>query len=116
MYKLYQLQWTSETIKQRLYFRYEGEIKLNGNALWLKKGTTINTLTYFNSFSLSKWKRYTTINKLAYKMVINGNANIEVLGLDNKGIKKISSISSRGAFEEFINIECIKESILGFRI
>ena len=116
MYKIYQIKWTGETRKQKLYFKFEGEIKLNGNALLLKKGASINTLTYFNSFSLSKWKLYTSINKLAYKMVIRGNANVEIIGLGNDGIKIISSISVSGDYEDFINIECIQESIIGFRI
>lgn len=58
MEKLYALTTTTDIAKQDLYIR--------------KQGNTLDFITYFNSFSLAKWKQYTTLQEVTLRLQLIG--------------------------------------------
>ncbi len=54
-----------------------------------KEGETIQFNTYFNSFSIEKWKKYTNLENLKIKLKISGKGKIVVKNsyLENQAIK-----------------------------
>lgn len=59
IHKLYSLTDTVEKAKEPLYIRGIKERK--EHSILMHKGEVLDFTTYFNSLSLKKWKRYTTI-------------------------------------------------------
>ena len=59
--------------------------------------------TYFNSFSIGKWKKYTTLSSLSLVLLVKGIMKINVYHLERKGtkIKKqnliISEVTSKNS-------------------
>lgn len=100
---LYNLVSTNETEKKDLY------IKDLDNK-------TRDYITYFNSFSLGKWKKYTSLKTLALKLYINGKADIVFYGVSSDGKREFDRIS--GAEGEVIYtfpLDSIGEDIVGFQ-
>ncbi len=62
-----------------LYFHVEkGEVKEGEKGLFLSKGSIVNTLTYFNSFSVDKWKYYTTLSTLSLSFMGSGSCLVQL--------------------------------------
>ncbi len=62
--------------KQSLYYKCSTSIKEKGKKLCLKQGAVISFGTYFNSFSVEKWRKYTVTGK--YKMAFKGSGKVKV--------------------------------------
>lgn len=62
--------------KQPLYYKYSGFIEESEGSVCLKHGAAISFGTYFNSFSLEKWRKYTVTGQ--YKVVIKGSGKARV--------------------------------------
>ena len=61
---------------QPLYYKYSGSIEENRGRVCLKQGAAVSFGTYFNSFSLEKWRKYTATGE--YKVVIKGSGKARV--------------------------------------
>lgn len=59
MHKLYDIVFSTKEDRKLLYFKEDADV--NERGLHIASGNTVDFLTYFNSFSISKWKEYTTI-------------------------------------------------------
>lgn len=75
MEKLYSLVTTKETAKDALYIR---KSSINFVEEPLRKGDTLDFCTYFNSFSIIKWSKFTTIQNLVLELRIRGNFELIV--------------------------------------
>lgn len=62
--------------KKSLYYKCSTSIKGKGQKLCLEKGAVISFGTYFNSFSVEKWRKYTVTGE--YKVVIKGSGKVKV--------------------------------------
>lgn len=62
--------------EKEMYFRSDGIVKYQNNLLEIKDKTKISFDTYFNSFSVGKWKKYTTIDNVALHIKYRGNCSI----------------------------------------
>lgn len=68
-----------------MYFRgmkAKEEIAVNENVkvpFYLTKGETADFSTYFNGFSLDKWKKYTNIGRISLKLLLKGKCKITLL-------------------------------------
>ena len=62
--------------KQSLYYKCSTSIKEKGGKLCLEQGAVISFGTYFNSFSIEKWRKYTVTGE--YKVVLKGSGKIKV--------------------------------------
>lgn len=76
MHKLYDIVFTEKKENEELYCIGKGKF-VSGN-LHVMAGNMVDLLTYFNCFSIKKWREYTTINSLRITGSIEGKATIEV--------------------------------------
>lgn len=68
-----------------MYFRYkDAEVsfayypnRLEAEMIFLAEGSTLKTDTYFNSFSIYKWKKYTQIDHLDLRIIIHGSFTLK---------------------------------------
>lgn len=63
----------------------------------LAKGEKIDFSTYFNGFSLDKWKKYTNIGRISLKLLLKGKCKVTLLKHDLVG-KRIKT-SNLGIYE-----------------
>ena len=103
MEKLYDITFPISADKAQLYFngfykkREDGSIRIN-NGYYLDLGT------YFNAFSLKKWRSYTTIEKLKITLNLSGNVNVELYGMNSEGEEVFRSEQCSGKIEFTISL------------
>lgn len=113
MNKLYDFVFTKKEDRKLLYFKGNADVIENG--LSVKTGNIVDFLTYFNSFSLGKWKEYTNIKELQIGGIIKGLAEIEVYTIGkNESILAKQQVS--GKFSFYYDIGRINGEILGIKI
>ncbi|MCR5144581.1 MAG: hypothetical protein K6B67_04665 [Lachnospiraceae bacterium] len=61
-----------------MYFRDTENIDGEKNQVVINKGESLSLETYFNAFSVGKWKKYTKISNLEIRMEIKGEVEIKV--------------------------------------
>lgn len=96
----------------KLYYRINSEVHLNRDEQTLdfeKKGVA-NFDTYFNGFSIEKWKKYTQIGQVSLVLVLQGEFEIT---LRNKE-KTNKIISNREHFSRRIRSETPHEFVFPF--
>lgn len=116
MQKLYQVSWTNIKNREALYFKVQGNVKTQNNALAVRQGGKVDLLTYFNCFSLCQWKKYTTIKKLYIRGFIDGQAKIEIIGLTENGTDVLQMIEVKGEFTYALDITTVQQPVLGLNI
>lgn len=117
MNKIYNIVFCNEKNKQELYYKTNKFIEIVNNKVLLKeKNTCLDLFTYFNSFSIKKWKKYTTIKELNIKIFFKGKVRIIIEAKSRRLCREISNDIAIGEFEKNINIENINEDILGIKI
>lgn len=66
--------------REIMYYRGEGITPLtNERYCIVPNGVTLSTDTYFNSFSIGKWKKYTIINNLQLRLVLKGEFRLRIV-------------------------------------
>ena len=116
MKKLYSLVQTNHKDKKKLYVKGTYQLAENG-ILHMKEGNLADFTTYFNSFSVKKWKRYTTIKKVTLELQGEGDFAIVFEQLLASGnIIKIPAMMKNGEFSYSFDVEKISGDILGFSI
>lgn len=69
----------NKQVDSSLLFLSNKEVELVGNdSLLAFRNTSLNFNTYFNSFSLAKWKKYTDIENLFLKITFEGRAEVSL--------------------------------------
>lgn len=116
MQKLYEFTFAVPGDRQQLYFNGDKTCQVDNETLRIDKDTKVDFLTYFNSFSVCKWKKYTTIKKLYIKGKIEGKALLEIVGLDGDGITITKSFHIEDNFEKEIDLSAWNKNILGLQI
>lgn len=61
---------------KKLYYKCSGSLEGGQKKLCLKRGATLSFDTYFNSFSIEKWRKYTRTN--CYRVSFGGSGRIKV--------------------------------------
>ena len=116
MQQLYDMVFKTQDDRRNLYYKTSGTIGCNSDGeLQLPAGTTVDLLTYFNCFSIIKWKQYTTINKLIISGVIKGKANVSIFSIGKSG-KELAKLNVSNAFSYCFNINDLDGEILGIEI
>lgn len=117
MKDLYSVKFCVDGEKTELYQNIKGEYGLiDENTITLKEGSSIDLLTYFNSFSTKKWTKFTTLEKLFVKGSISGRAVIEFVALDDAGTEVIKTITVTGEFVFELPDSAWNHEILGIRV
>ena len=61
-----------------MYYRDVTDSAYHDGAIYLKAGEKISLETYFNSFSIGKWMKYTELKDLHLELFMTGQAEIAV--------------------------------------
>ena len=78
-----------------LYFR--GDVSdIREDGVWLKAGETLSLETYFNSFSIGKWMRYTVLDELWLFLSFSGDVRIKAVNA--VGDKRESEFLARDTY------------------
>lgn len=98
--------------QEKLYYRINNKVHLNREkrALDFEKRGAASFDTYFNSFSIEKWKKYTQIGQVRLVLVLQGEFEI---ALQNKE-KTNKIISNREHFYRRIRSETPQEFVFPF--
>ena len=113
--KLYSLVTTTDEKKTDLYVRRRPIPQ--GQAVRLKAGETMDFFTYFNSFSVKKWKAYTTLQNITIKLQLHGTFAITCMAADTKGMCTILTDVTNGEnYEHTFAVNEIQKDILGFSL
>lgn len=101
--KLYSLKDTKDPTKQDLYIKKSGEVQ--------------DFFTYFNSFSLKKWKYYTTLEQVTLRMEVRGKWKITWQSAGEPGIQSLlEETISGGMYEHTMAAESISAVLVGFQL
>lgn len=115
IHKLYSLTDTVEKAKEPLYIRGIKERK--EHAILMHKGEVLDFTTYFNSLSLKKWKRYTTIKALQLALQLEGRFQVIFHLYDEKAnVRDISVEAELPHFSYSMNAEELDGVLLGFSL
>ena len=116
MHKLYDMVFTTQKEKQKLYYKANNlKINVQEKTLFLPQKSSVDLLTYFNCFSIIKWKQYTTLKKLILSGEITGKAEIKIFTA-GKGGKTIDIFKTEGVFVKSFKIEDLSGELLGLEI
>lgn len=92
--------------EEPLYYKFSGQrsyYSFEDSSLHMKKDSSVDMLTYFNSFSAVKWKKYTNVNQLSLYIDITGEVYADIIHLDTYGKIVLSSwkiqTTERSTFE-----------------
>ncbi len=81
-----------------MFFRGTSADSIHKNSLQLKSNETVLLNTYFNSFPISKWKKYTNLSNLEFHFVADCNCNVQVYHetatIDEKAINELRKINN----------------------
>lgn len=81
--KLYEVTYPKSENKNALYF--QGEYQITDEGIVVNQNEVLDLGTYFNSFSIIKWIKYTTINKFKVELEIVGNFFVDFYGINETG-------------------------------
>lgn len=86
---------------EELFLRLNSKVLLNyeQNLVELQKGGIISFDTYFNSFSVQKWKDYTNVKRLSISLRLRGTFKIKLLNIDS------FSESTKVVNQKIINVD-----------
>lgn len=115
IHKLYSLVDTEVKPKEPLYIK--GVNRRSGDIILLNKGEVLDFTTYFNSVSLKRWKRYTTIEKLQLVLHLKGHFQITFhLYDENKTVHTIEMETNGSVFTHSFPVDDLDGVLLGFSI
>lgn len=115
IHKLYSLTDTVEKAKEPLYIRGIKERK--EHSILMHKGEVLDFMTYFNSLSLKKWKRYTTIKALQLALQLEGHFQVTFHLYDEKGSVRHSSVETvSSCFTYSMEAKDLDGVLLGFSL
>ena len=109
---LQKLLFPSTEICSREKMYYKGDniaVFMEDECCFIPKGETLSTHTYFNSFSVGKWKKYTSVDNLNLTIKIRGEILLYIRHarkMNNQIKDKI--IAEKRIISEEINTECIQ--------
>lgn len=64
---------------EEMYFRYDGEVEIKNDSIIMNQNAILTCDTYFNGFSLSKWKKYTRIKDIFLTISFIGGIKIRLM-------------------------------------
>lgn len=115
IHNLYSLTDTVEKAKEPLYIRGIKERK--EHSILMHKGEVLDFTTYFNSLSLNKWKRYTTIETVQLVLQLEGCFRVIFHLYDENGnVQDISMETESSSFSHSFAMEELNGVLLGFSL
>lgn len=108
--------------EETLYYKFTGNktfYSFDKKNIYIQNESSVSLLTYFNSFSVEKWKKYTNIEHISAYIDILGKGRVEIIHIGKYGSNIISvwkfDSKLRNTFELTIgNYPCT--GIIGLKI
>lgn len=109
----------------KLYFKGNGYVvNQEENKIYINAGGKVSTDTYYNALSIEKWRYYTTLDNLFFRLKCRGRFEVRImnsyLAFEDVVSKCLESFFYNTTEEEFIQIDLNKyknlEGILYFQI
>ena len=95
-----------------LFLRGINPQNTSSNKLFISAGSTVSLETYFNAFSIGKWREYTNLDNLSLSLVIDGEVEIKayhaVGSVDNELLKKGKGKLTEKEFLQKVNSQAYK--------
>ncbi len=103
---------TKNCTEELLYFRRDGKVKyrLSDACITLSQNSLVSFDTYFNSFSVGKWFKYTKISNVLLKLKVKGNGCVRMVYKE----KQPDQIFTHIMHEHVFNTADIEEITLPF--
>lgn len=73
---LQKIHFNHDKIDNGLFYKSDGNILISDNTMIIGKNSNVNFGTYFNSFSVGKWKKYTQVDSVLLEISFKGCAEI----------------------------------------
>lgn len=102
MKQLYALVTTDDPAKQALYIKQAGDV--------------LDLCTYFNSFSLKKWRQYTTLQSVTIKLCFQGVFEVTMLTVDDRGEHIVLKEQAEGGYMRTMALSKVQGDLLGVRL
>lgn len=80
--KLYSIKLPMDMARKELYIKGDS-IDIQPDYICLQKGQTVDFSTYFNLFSVKKWKTYTSIQSIKLLLHIYGKYKVTVYSVSS---------------------------------
>lgn len=90
---------------QLLYIRETGNIKKEAGGLFFREGAKLSTNTYFNLFSISKWKKYCSLERVFLGLSVRGDFVLQVINSYRDGSGTISHVIMEKELHTFAQTE-----------
>lgn len=105
----------------QLYFHTRGKCEVKSSEVRMDKGSTIIADTYFNSFSLEKWMKYTKITDLQLCFNVRGFFKVRIFQMYRKNTKLVMKTLQESSFDVNGCVQLVIDSlplkgILGFEL
>ena len=106
--------------EEKLYFNLEnteGRYLYSDKKIILDCGAIVDFTTYFNSFSSTKWIKYTDIKDVKLWLKFKGSAFVEIIELNSDGAKIVDLFYIESDREtNFIREIVLKDCIIGYKL
>ena len=113
--KLYDLSFPLSEDKESLYF--QGQYERFDDKIVIGLGDVLELGTYFNSFSISKWIDYTTINKIKVSLKLKGKFIVDFYGTNLYADEEVLRIRCDDSIERTFNVLDFNDfDLIGIRL
>lgn len=118
IHKLYDCVFDNRKDRKELYLKCiadDIEIKRKG-ILCSQVNTELDFCTYFNSFSIKKWKQYTDIKNIIIQADIDGIFDIEIYAVNGNNEISLKRINDTNVLNEMLPIENLDYPVIALKV
>lgn len=113
--KLYSIKLPLDKRRQELYIKGKS-LRIEGDAVFLRKNQTLDFATYFNLFSVQKWKKYTSIRAVKIQLQLQGKYAITVSKISEEQEKTLFTEIGQGEYQKRIPLDDINDNFIAVKI
>ncbi len=113
---LYDFTATDNPAKHGLYARGAYETS-DGGTYCVRAGAMFDLVTYFNAFSLAKWRHYTTLATVTLHLTLTGTFDVAVIALSPSGetvLQRAENVT--GVWEHALPADVTDAELVGLRL
>lgn len=118
IHKLYDCVFDNKKDRKELYLKCVAdniEIQRKG-ILCSQVNTELDFCTYFNSFSIKKWKQYTDIKNVIIKADIDGIFDIEIYAVNNNNEILLKRIKNTNVLNEVLPVDKLDYPVIALKV
>lgn len=113
--KLYSVKLPLDKEREALYVQGR-DLIVENNRIKLKKDECIDLGTYFNSFSMGKWKKYTSLKQLHIHLFLRGKCQVVLYEFEDDREYIIEEKDNENDFVRGLDTENFNHSMFGIRV